>query len=51
MTEYDDSSSDDLMRLVGAELEKKDNNAAYQDEAFLSWLAADIQAIQSIAER
>lgn len=50
MTQFDDDAVDELMRLVGAELERMDIESRYQSEAMLAWLAQDLRASASIAE-
>ena len=51
MTRYDDDLIDELMRLVAAEIEVADGTKAYRDEGFLSWLAQDLRAGMSGAEK
>ncbi|NUO38083.1 MAG: S24 family peptidase [Gemmatimonadaceae bacterium] len=51
MTRFDDDAVDELMRLVGAEVERQDDALAYQSEAFLAWLAKDLRAGMSSDER
>lgn len=51
MTQFDDDAVDELMRLVGAELERRDTDAVHQSEATLAWIAQDLRAGASTAER
>lgn len=51
MTRYDEDLIDELMRLVAADIEVAEGNKAYRDERFLSWLAQDLRAGMSGAER
>ncbi|MGH7602763.1 MAG: S24 family peptidase [Gemmatimonadaceae bacterium] len=51
MARLDDRSIEDLMSVVGREIEKGDNELAYQDERFLLWLAKDLRCGQSRDER
>jgi phage repressor protein C with HTH and peptisase S24 domain len=41
MTQFDDDAVDELMRLVGTEMECADHDVRYQSEAALQWLAQD----------
>ena len=38
MTQFDDDAVDELMRLVGAELERGDTGVVYQSESTLAWI-------------
>jgi phage repressor protein C with HTH and peptisase S24 domain len=51
MERLDDRSIEDLMSVVGREIEKEDNDLVYQDERFLLWLAKDLRNGQSRDER
>jgi SOS-response transcriptional repressor LexA len=51
MTQFDDDAVDELMRLVGAEVERRDADLAHQSEALLAWVAQDLRAGASGAER
>jgi hypothetical protein len=51
MTQFDDDAVDELMRLVGAEVERQDAALAHQSEALLAWVAQDLRAGASGAER
>lgn len=51
MTQFDDDAVDELMRLVGAEIERRDDELAYQGEAQLAWVAQDLRAGASGAAR
>jgi SOS-response transcriptional repressor LexA len=42
MTQFDDDAVDELMRLVGAEIERTDCDVRHQSEAMLQWLARDL---------
>src|SRR5205085_8337365 len=44
MVSFDDRAIDDLMSAVGRERETGDEELAYQDERFLSWLANDLRS-------
>lgn len=51
MTRDDEQALDHLMRLVGRELERMDDDVRWQDEAMLRWLADDLRAGLTTAER
>ena len=51
MVRFDEHAVDDLMQLVAREIEVGDDNLQYQDESFLLWLAHDIRAGMSRAEK
>lgn len=51
MERLDDQSIDDLMSVVGREIESEDHDLAYQDEPFLLWLAKDLRSGLSHEER
>ena len=51
MTHDEEQAIDELMRAVGAEIERLDDDLAFQDEKYLSWLARDLRAGQSRRER
>ena len=51
MTQFDDDAVDELMRLVGAEVARRDEDLALQSEAMLAWVAQDLRAGASGAER
>jgi len=51
MTHDDEQAMDHLMRLVGQELDRIDDALRWQDEAMLRWLADDLQAGLTTAER
>ena len=51
MTPPDEQAAEELMRLVGAALERQDDDLALQDEPQLAWLASDLRASLSSAER
>lgn len=51
MTQFDDDAVDELMRLVGAEIERRDDALVHQGEAQLAWIAQDLRAGASAAER
>lgn len=51
MTQFDDDAVDELMRLVGAELERRDTGVVYQSESTLVWLARDLQSGACAADR
>jgi phage repressor protein C with HTH and peptisase S24 domain len=51
MTQFDDDAVDELMRLVGAEVERGDETLAYRSEAQLAWIAQDLRAGATSAER
>ena len=40
MTQFDDDAVDELMRLVGAELERGDTRVDYQSEWALGWVGS-----------
>ena len=44
MVRFDDRSVNELMSAVGKQIEKEDDDLAYQDERFLFWLANDLRA-------
>jgi SOS-response transcriptional repressor LexA len=50
MTQFDDDAVDELMRLVGAELERTDRDAVHQSEAVLAWIAQDLRSGVSTAD-
>jgi len=43
MTRFDDDAVDELMRLVGIEIERTDHDVRHQSEAVLQWLAWDLR--------
>jgi SOS-response transcriptional repressor LexA len=47
----DERALDALMRVVGGKIEDADDALAFQSEAFLTWLAEDLRAGLSTAER
>jgi phage repressor protein C with HTH and peptisase S24 domain len=51
MARFDDRSIDDLMEVVGREIEAEDHDLAYQDERFLLWLARDLRVGLSHQQR
>jgi SOS-response transcriptional repressor LexA len=51
MTEREAHLADEVLRLVGAELERRDDELACHDERQLTWLANDLRAGLSGAER
>jgi phage repressor protein C with HTH and peptisase S24 domain len=51
MTQFDDDAVDELMRLVGAEVERGDNGLVYQSESMLAWIAQDLRAGACAADR
>lgn len=51
MTRNDEQALDHAVRLVGRELERMDDELRWQDESLLRWLADDLQAGLSHAER
>jgi phage repressor protein C with HTH and peptisase S24 domain len=51
MTQSDEQALDHMMRMVGRELERRDDELRWQDEPLLRWLADDLQAGLSRAER
>ena len=51
MVRLDDRSVDDLMAVVGREIESADDELAHQDEKFLGWLASDLRGGLSGEER
>ncbi|MFL5549691.1 MAG: helix-turn-helix transcriptional regulator [Gemmatimonadaceae bacterium] len=51
MIRVDDQSIEDLMAVVGREIESADDELAYQDERFLLWLARDLRSGLSRDER
>jgi SOS-response transcriptional repressor LexA len=51
MTQFDDDAVDELMRLVGAELERGDAGVVYQSESVLAWIAQDLRSSASAADR
>jgi phage repressor protein C with HTH and peptisase S24 domain len=51
MIRLDDQSIEDLMSVVGREIESNDDDLAYQDERFLLWLANDLRSGISQAQR
>jgi Predicted transcriptional regulator len=51
MTQFDDDAVDELMRLVGAELERMDADAVHESESLLAWIAQDLRAGTSITDR
>jgi SOS-response transcriptional repressor LexA len=51
MVRHDDQSVDELIGLVARAVESQDDDLEYQDERFLSWLANDLRAGLSHAER
>lgn len=51
MNEPEDRAMDAFMRRVGREIERQDHALEDQSEAHLRWLAAELRAAQSLAER
>jgi SOS-response transcriptional repressor LexA len=51
MTYHDDDLLDDLMRAMGAAIERQDEALVYQDERFLTWLAHGLRGGMSRAQR
>ncbi|MFL5639169.1 MAG: helix-turn-helix transcriptional regulator [Gemmatimonadaceae bacterium] len=51
MMKIHDRSIEDLMAVVGREIESADDELAYQDERFLLWLAEDLRSGLSRDER
>ena len=51
MTQFDDDAVDELMRLVGVELERTDTGVVYQSESTLAWIAEDLRSGASRDER
>jgi phage repressor protein C with HTH and peptisase S24 domain len=51
MVRLDDGSIDDLMEVVGREIESDDHGLLYQGEKFLMWLARDLRSGLSADER
>jgi len=51
MVRFDDRSVDELMSAVGKQVERDDDDLAYQDERFLFWLANDLRSGLSHAQR
>jgi SOS-response transcriptional repressor LexA len=51
MTSPDDFAIDELMRLVGAELERMDDELRFRDERMLAWIAQDLRDAMSTIER
>jgi SOS-response transcriptional repressor LexA len=51
MARLDDQLIDDLMSVVGREIESEDQQLVYQDEQFLLWLAKDLSSGLSHEER
>lgn len=51
MTQFDDDAVDELMRLVGAEVERGDDGLLYQSESVLAWIGQDLRAGASAADR
>jgi hypothetical protein len=51
MTQFDDDAVDELMRLVGAELERGDTGVVYQSESTLAWIAQDLRSGACAADR
>jgi SOS-response transcriptional repressor LexA len=51
MTQTDEQALDHMMRLVGREVERRDDELRWQDEPLLRWLADDLQAGLALAER
>jgi SOS-response transcriptional repressor LexA len=51
MTQFDDDAVDELMRLVGAELERGDTGVVYQSESALAWIAQDLRSGAAAADR
>jgi SOS-response transcriptional repressor LexA len=51
MTQFDDDAVDELMRRVGAEVERVDHELAYQSESLLAWVAQDLRAGACAADR
>ncbi|MDB4912418.1 MAG: Peptidase conserved region [Gemmatimonadetes bacterium] len=50
MMPSDEQAADELMRLVGAALERQDDDLALQSEAQLAWLASDLRGALSSDE-
>jgi len=51
MTQFDDDAVGELLRLVGAEVERRDEELAGQSEALLAWIARDLRAGATTEER
>ena len=51
MTQREEHLADEVLRLIGAELERRDDELACHDERELAWLAADLRAGLGHAER
>jgi SOS-response transcriptional repressor LexA len=51
MTQFDDDAVDELMRLVGAEVERGDDGLLYQSESVLAWVAQDLRSGACAADR
>jgi SOS-response transcriptional repressor LexA len=51
MTQFDDDAVGELLRLVGAEVERRDEELAGQSEALLAWIARDLRAGATLEER
>ena len=51
MTQFDDDAVGELLRLVGAEIERRDEGLAGQSEALLAWIAQDLRASATTDER
>ncbi len=51
MTRTDDDEVDALMRLVGDELERRDDRLHHQSERLLAWLACDLRAAMGVEAR
>jgi phage repressor protein C with HTH and peptisase S24 domain len=51
MTQFDDDAVAELLRLVGAEVERRDDGLAHQSESLLAWAAHDLRAALTMEER
>lgn len=51
MTQFDDDVVDELLRLTGAELARRDDMLVHQSDAMLAWIAEDVRASMSVDER
>jgi phage repressor protein C with HTH and peptisase S24 domain len=51
MTQFDDDAVGELLRLVGAEVERREEGLLDQSEALLAWVAQDLRASATVEER
>jgi hypothetical protein len=51
MTQFDDDAVDELMRLVGTQVERRDDGLQHQSESLLAWIAHDLRSGASAADR